>query len=101
MIVVNAIVQASEETIEAMKEAIRVMEVASREEPGCLDYTLSVELSNPSVLRITEKWDAMASLEAHFQMPHMADFQQALAANPPESIDAKFYEVTEVPMPGQ
>ena len=100
MIVVNATIKATPETIEAMREAIATMEAASRAEPGCHDYTFSVELNDPSVLRITEKWDDMAALGAHFGMPHMADFQAAMAANPPESVEAKFYEVTEVPPPG-
>lgn len=101
MIVVNAVIESTEETIEAMKDAIRLMEIESRAEEGCHDYTFSVELSNPEAIRITEKWETMAALEAHFATPHMADFQQAMAAHPPRAIDAKFYEVTEVPAPGQ
>ena len=101
MIVVNATIKATPETIEAMREAIATMETASRAEPGCHDYTFSVELNDPSVMRITEKWDDMEALGAHFGMPHMADFQAAMAANPPESVEAKFYEVTEVAPPGR
>lgn len=100
MIVVNATIKATPDTIEAMREAIATMETASRAEPGCHDYTFSVELNDPSVMRITEKWDDMDALGAHFGMPHMADFQAAMAANPPESVEAKFYEVTEVAPPG-
>lgn len=101
MIVVNAVILATEETVEAMKDAIRVMEIKSRAEDGCHDYTFSVELSNPEVLRVTEKWEDMGALEAHFNTPHMVDFQQIMAENPPRSVDANFYEVTEVPAPGQ
>ena len=100
MIVVNAIIKATAANIDAMREAIAAMEAASRAEAGCQDYTFSVELNNPNVLRITEKWDSMDDLAAHFGMPHMADFQAAMAANPPESVEAKFYEVTEVGPPG-
>lgn len=100
MIVVNAIIKATAANIDAMREAIATMEAASRAEAGCQDYTFSVELNNPNVLRITEKWDSMDDLAAHFGMPHMADFQAAMAANPPESVEAKFYEVTEVGPPG-
>lgn len=99
MIVVNAVITANETTIAAMKEAIAAMETASRAESGCHDYTFSVELNNPSVMRITEKWESMDDLKAHFGMPHMADFQAAMAANPPEAVEAKFYEVTEVAPP--
>ena len=101
MIVVNAVILTTKETIEAMKEAIGVMEKKSRAEDGCHDYTFSVELNHPEALRITEKWEDMGALEAHFNTPHMADFQQVMAQNPPRSVDANFYEVTEVPAPGQ
>ena len=100
MIVVNAVIEATEETIEAMKEAIAEMETKSRAEAGCHDYTFSVELNNPSVIRITEKWDSMADLEAHFKEPHMAEFQQAMGAHPPKSVVANFYEATQIPGPG-
>ena len=100
MIVVNAIIETTAEAITAMQAAIATMETKSRAEDGCHDYTFSVELNNPDVLRITEKWESMAALGAHFGMPHMADFQAAMAANPPKSVSATFYEATEVPAPG-
>ncbi len=42
MIVVNGIVRTTEEDINALQRAISVMENASREEAGCLDYTLAL-----------------------------------------------------------
>jgi quinol monooxygenase YgiN len=101
MIVVNAIIETTPESIEAMREAIAEMETKSRAEAGCHDYTFSVELNDPNVIRITEKWDSMADLEAHFGEPHMAAFQQAMSANPPKSVSANFFEATEIAGPGQ
>ena len=101
MIVVNAIIESTEADIAAMKDAIREMETKSRNESGCNDYTFSVELSNPNVIRVTEQWESMDALAAHFAEPHMAVFQQAMAANPPKSVSATFYEATVVPGPGQ
>jgi len=101
MIVVNAIIETTAENIANMKDAIAVMEQKSQAEAGCQDYTFSVELNNPDVIRITEKWDSMDALVAHFQEPHMADFQAAMAANQPKSVTASFYEATEVQMPGR
>ncbi len=101
MIVVNARIEATEDTIAALKDAILTMEAASQAEDGCHDYTFSVELGNPNAMRITEKWRDMAALEAHFAMPHMAAFQQAMAAHPPKAVEANFYEATEVPGPGR
>ena len=101
MIVVNAIIESTESDILAMKDAIQEMETQSRKESGCNDYTFSVEVSNPNVIRVTEQWNDMTALNAHFAEPHMAVFQAAMAANPPISVSAKFYEATEVPGPGQ
>lgn len=96
MIVANVIVQSTQEDIGILQSAIAKMEQASRAEEGCLDYTFSVELNDPSVIRITEKWDTLESLMAHMKMPHMAQFQEAMGAHPPKSMDLKFYEVTEI-----
>lgn len=101
MIVVNAVIESTEADIAAMKDAIQVMETASRAESGCNDYTFSVEVNNPNIIRVTEQWDTMAALNAHFAEPHMTVFQQAMAANPPKSVNATFYEASEVPGPGQ
>ena len=100
MIVVNATIESTADDIAAMKDAIATMEQKSQAEAGCHDYTFSVELNNPNVIRITEKWESMDALKAHFAEPHMADFQQAMAANPPKSVTANFYEATKVPGPG-
>lgn len=96
MIVVNAVVKSTQEDIVALQSAIRTMETASRAEEGCEDYTFSVELNDPSVLRITEKWRSLEDLMAHMGTPHMAEFQQSMGSNPPASLDVKFYEVKEI-----
>ena len=96
MIVVNAIVKSKQDDIAALKDAIAVMETASRAEAGCEDYTFSVELSDPDALRITEKWTTVEALQAHFATPHMAEFQAAMAQLSAPSVEVKFYEVKEI-----
>lgn len=96
MVVVNGIVKTTQADIGALREAIAAMERASREEQGCIDYTFSVEVSDPNVLRITEKWDDVDALRAHMATPHMAEFQQAVGAHPPVSMEVIFYEAEEI-----
>jgi len=100
MIIVNAKIVSDADSIRAMQPAIAEMEKASQAEAGCEDYTFSVELNDPDVLRITERWVDMTALQNHFSQPHMAKFQQAMQANPPKEVTAHFYEATEVPRPG-
>ena len=75
------------------------METASQAEDGCHDYTFSVELNDLTRLRITERWETLEALQAHFQTPHMAEFQKAMAASPPLNLDIRFYGANEFPSP--
>jgi quinol monooxygenase YgiN len=100
MIVVNVAIESSESDITALQPAIAAMEQASRAEEGCDDYTFSIELNNPDMLRITERWQSMEALETHFGAPHMADFQAAIAEHAPKGSQAYFYEASEVSPPG-
>ena len=99
MIVINATIETSQDDIAALKDAIATMEVASREEAGCQDYTFSVELNNPNQLRITERWENIEALQAHFQTKHMTAFSAAMSANQRKGITLKCYEATEIPLP--
>ena len=90
MIVVNAVIEADAASIDAMRDAIATMEAASRAEEGCHDYTFSVELNNPNIMRITEKWASMDALAAHFTMPHMAAFPGSHGGPPAEECQRQF-----------
>lgn len=96
MIVVNAVLESSEADIDALKDAITRMETKSRAEGGCLDYTFSVEVNRPDVVRITEKWESLAALRSHFEQPHMQEFREAMAQYPSTRAKASFYEVKEL-----
>ena len=98
MIVVNARIEATPETVTALKDAILAMQNATLEEQGCEDYTFSVELANPGAIRVTERWTTKADLQAHFATPHMATLQTAMQAHSPMEVIAHFYEATEIDM---
>ena len=74
MIVVNAIIETTPESIEAMREAIAEMETKSRAEAGCHDYTFSVELNDP-LHTYYRKMDSMVDLKA-FRRAHMVAFSR-------------------------
>lgn len=99
MIVVNAQIQTTPEAVEAMRAAIIAMQAASLAEDGCEDYNFALELADPGVIRITERWTSREALAAHFQTAHMAEFQAAMQAHPPRGVAAHFYEASEIEMP--
>jgi quinol monooxygenase YgiN len=51
------------EFLEGRLESIR----ASREDAGCLEYTMSADAVDPGVVRLFEMWPTQADLQAHVQ----------------------------------
>ena len=94
MIVVNAKAKTNSETILALKDVINTLEVETKKEKGCIDYAFSVDISNPSIVRISELWEDRGSLEAHLTTVHVDNFRNAMAQNPMD-VEAHFYKVTE------
>lgn len=102
MIIVAVEVVVEEGAIARVRDALGKMEHASRREPGCLTYAFTVDVNDATMVRVIERWASMDDLKAHFATPHMAEFQQAVAALHPRSLDVKAYEVArEVPLPGR
>ena len=65
--------------LDAAREAIATMVAASRNEEGCIDYTFTTDVLDPTSLHIVEKWRDDDALKFHFTTPHMAAFQAAIA----------------------
>jgi quinol monooxygenase YgiN len=95
MIVVNVVIESSAAAIAALQDAIARMESMSRAEPGCDEYTFSVELNNPDILRVTERWETAEALAAHGASAHMAEFRKAMAAHPPKAMKVRYYKAEE------
>ena len=74
------------------REARDAMITASRQEEGCIDYAYAVDVLDPSLLRITEKWVDEAALVEHFQTTHMAAFQMALGELDIAILDVKKFQ---------
>ena len=99
MIVVNAIMKTNDNNFETIKNAVKELEIKTREEDGCLDYAFSVELHSDRIIRITELWENLQSLKDHLKTEHVAHFVGSLSDDPPET-DAKFYEANQIDYPG-
>jgi quinol monooxygenase YgiN len=52
-----------DEFLEGRLESIR----ASREDAGCLEYTMSADAVDHGVVRLFEMWSTLADLQAHVQ----------------------------------
>ena len=75
MIVIEGSVRIPPENLEAARPVMEQMIRASRAEPGCIDYAYAVDVLDPSLIRVTERWESRAALTAHFAAAHMATWR--------------------------
>lgn len=70
---------------EKVRAAAEIQIAASRAEGGCIDYTYALDVLDPQIMRVLERWQSWDALEAHFREPHMETWRTALS-------DVKFLE---------
>jgi quinol monooxygenase YgiN len=79
MIVISGTVQVQPPLrAEAIAKAVWMQQL-SQAEPGCRCYRFYTDLEDPNCFRIFEEWASEEALKAHFQTPHMAEFNAVLA----------------------
>ena len=88
--------------LDQVRAFARPMIEASRAEAGCISYDYALDLLEPGLLRVTERWKDWQALNDHFAAPHMTDFVTALRTVAPKSVTVKCYELgAERAMPGR
>lgn len=58
---------------------VKAVVTFSRNQDGCLDYALSRDLVDPTIMRAYQLWRDEASLAAHLTSPHMLEYRAAWA----------------------
>lgn len=72
MIIIEGTVRIPPENLEAARPVMEKMIRASRAEPGCIDYAYAIDVLDPGLVRISERWESREALTAHFNAAHMA-----------------------------
>lgn len=75
MIIIEGTVRIPPENLEAARPVMEQMIRASRAEAGCLDYAYAIDVLDPGLVRITERWESRQALTAHFKAAHMATWR--------------------------
>ena len=81
-----------EKAIGAATEMMR----KTQEEPGCISYCFSADLSDPGMFRIFEEWESGEALGSHMKAPHMAEFQSVVATLGVKEVSIQRYDVSSV-----
>jgi quinol monooxygenase YgiN len=75
MILIEGTVRVPPGNVVAARPAMEQMIRASRAEAGCLDYAYSIDLMDPGLIRVIERWESRAALDAHFKTAHMTTWR--------------------------
>ena len=92
MILVEGSVRLAPGEIERLYDAMQAQIEATRAEPGCELYAFSVDVLDPQVLRISERWASQEALDAHMKAPHMAEFGKVLGTARIEAMRVDSYQ---------
>ena len=91
MIIVEGTAKLAQGEIDRLRPVLTRMAAATVQEAGCLSYGFAVDVVDPDLLRVVEKWQDDAALAAHFATPHMSAFNAAFAAAKIETVSVKAY----------
>ena len=91
MLIVEGWIRFAPGEIDRLREAMQAALAATRQEPGCLSYAMSVDVAEPTLLRIAELWEDEAALKAHARAPHVAAFMTRLRDVNVEGMSIKVY----------
>ena len=91
MIIVTGEVRFGEGEIERLKDAMAANIATTRGEQGCEHYSYAVDLADPKLLHVSERWSDQAAIDAHMQSPHMAEFMGAIGQSQVESMSIRMY----------
>lgn len=76
MIVVAGEFRLPPEHMAAAREAMERVVLATRAEVGCIAYSYAEDVLDPGLIRVFEQWESSAALDAHFETPHMSQWQR-------------------------
>ena len=92
MILVEGSVRLAPGEIERLYDDMVRQVEATRAEEGCELYAFAIDVLDPQVLRISERWVSQDALDAHMKAPHMAEFGRVLGTAKIEAIKVDSYQ---------
>jgi quinol monooxygenase YgiN len=91
MIIVTGTVRFGDGEIQRLSDDLAGNIQATRQEPGCDHYAYGVDLQDPNLLHVSERWSDEAAMDAHMGTPHMAALMGVLGGARIEGMSIKAY----------
>lgn len=82
------------ECLEEAIEAMKVVQAATVQEEGCVEYRCFPDFEDANKVFLFEEWESQAHLESHFETTHLADFRSQMDTVLVEPPSIRRYEVS-------
>jgi len=92
-VTVVAKVVAQADSVEAIKAELLKLIQPTRQETGCIEYTLHQDNLDPAVFLFYETWESAAALEQHIQTDHYTSYIRAVDGKIKEKIVNKMTRI--------
>lgn len=68
---------------------------ASRDEPGCIQYSYAEDLFEPGLIHVVERWRDREALAGHFSAPHLLEWRSNWSRLGISDRDLRLYDSAE------
>lgn len=79
--------------VELRQEAEQLI-VKSREEPGCLDLIVSVDLLDPCMVSVAGKWESWEAFQIHVGLDYVREWHELLSGRALHGHVIQMYDVS-------
>ncbi|HVY03052.1 MAG TPA: putative quinol monooxygenase [Caulobacterales bacterium] len=93
MLILSVYLRVPPAEVAALRDAMRAVIAASRQEPGCRFYALAEDAVEPGLIRAFEIYDDDAALQAHANSDHFKAWRAASGRYPRE--ERRLFDATE------
>jgi quinol monooxygenase YgiN len=91
MIIVTGTARFGQGEIARLREAMAANVEATRREDGCEHYSYALDIAEPDLLHISERWPDEAAIDAHMKSAHMQSFMARLGQAKLEALSVRMY----------
>lgn len=75
-----------------LRTALEMLAAASRQEPGCLHFSLAYDALDPNLLIISHRWTDEHSMGQHYRAPHVLQLNDLIEESKIEALSIKAYD---------
>jgi quinol monooxygenase YgiN len=92
VVIVMGYLRVREGDIDRLRSAIKAMTEAARAQDGCEHYSLSIDVTDPLLLRVSERWRDRAAQAMHLVGDHMVTFNLDMRRGKIVAADVNAYD---------